>query len=264
MNKPVIRNELAIASNECKAHCRHHVQGSTIWYEFGPSRLYAIDPKNGNRSFPLPSLAEKYSRARGGPGGPHDTVPAKGVAVDFMPRSENACRVFFFVMKTKKIESWEVEWMFQKMRNEAGFVISNWVPIADGQNPETIESLFAEDFLVFRRGRDYFFVTQSGTLYSAPPLKNGEKSRTMKPLWENDNFPIVAVIEDADNDKVWLFTKSKRKDETQAVFFEMGPQISPQKFDHAKLAPVRVEGRAKALLEYLPLIRDKAKKQPGK
>ncbi len=65
------------------------------------------------------------------------------------------------------------------------------------------------------------------------------------------------------NDKVWLFTKSKQKDETQAVFFEMSPDIRTEKFDHAKLAPVNVEGRAKILLEYLPLIRDKAKKQKG-
>jgi hypothetical protein len=38
------------------------------------------------------------------------------------------------------------------------------------------------------------------------------------------------------------------------------PETALQEFHHAKLAPVKVEGRAKALLEYLPLIRDKAKK----
>ena len=42
----------------------------------------------------------------------------------------------------------------------------------------------------------------------------------------------------------------------------MAAEIHKQSFDHAKLAPVNVESRARPLLEYLPLIRDKVKKQP--
>jgi hypothetical protein len=127
--------------------------------------------------------------------------------------------------------------------------------------PHTTHSPEEPDFYVFIRENDYYFVTQSGKLFVAPPPAKGEKARTMKELWKGDAFPISAVIEDADNDKVWLFTKSKRKGETQAVYFEMSSKIEPRKFDHAKLAPVNVEGRAKVLLEYLPLIRPKAKEK---
>src|ERR1022692_2453656 len=67
----------------------------------------------------------------------------------------------------------------------------------------------------------------------------------MKSLWGGVKFPIVAVIEDADNDRVWLFTKAKKKDETQAVFFEMAAEIRTQPFDHAKLARVKVKSRAR-------------------
>ena len=61
----------------------------------------------------------------------------------------------------------------------------------------TINSAFAEDFYVFERRDVYYFVTQSGKLYIAPSLKGQEKSRTMKPLWDDAKRPIVAVIENA-------------------------------------------------------------------
>ena len=126
---------------------------------------------------------------------------------------------------------------------------------------ETFFCPFAEDFHFFIRKNDYYFVTQSGKLYYAPPPKEAEKSRTMKSLWQGDKFPIAAVLEDADNDRVWLFTKSRSKLETRGVFFEMAAEIRTEPFDHSHLAAVNVEGRARPLLEYLPLIRDKAKKQ---
>jgi hypothetical protein len=209
----------------------------------------------------VPALTDRYERERGWKFGPLDQGhPARGVAIDFLPVSEKACRVFYFVMKTKKIESWETEWAFEKWKNARGFNASGWKAVADERNPETIDSAFAEDFYVFKRKADYYLVTQAGKLYVAAPPKKGEKSRTMKALWEDAKRPIVAVLEDADNDQIWLFTKSKDKLETNAVFFEMAPVISKQQFDHAKLAPVNIESRARPLLEYLPLIRDKAKK----
>jgi hypothetical protein len=170
-----------------------------------------------------------------------------------VPTSANTCKTFFLTKKSTYIEIWDTESRFNEKKKE-------WETVAGERNLERLKSAFSEDFHVFMRGDDYYFLTQSGKLYMAPPAKKGEKSRTMKSLWEGDNFPIVAIIEDADNDKVWLFTKCKRKDTTNAVFFEMEPLIKTQQFDHAKLAPVKVEGRAKALLEYLPLIRAEKKK----
>src|SRR5205085_2422060 len=118
--------------------------------------------------------------------------PAPGVAIDFIPISDKALRVFFFVMKTKKIESWETEWGFERWKNPRVVNVSGWRAVADERDPETIDSAFLEDFYVFKRNTDYFFVTQSGKLYIAAPPKKGENSRTMKELWQDAKRPIAA------------------------------------------------------------------------
>ncbi len=137
-----------------------------------------------------------------------------GVAgIGFVPTSEFTCKIFFFPKKEKKIQTWETYARYDAKKDK-------W-EIADERNPEIFASTFVEDFYVFIRKNDYYFVTESGKLYYAPAPKAGEKSRTMKSLWQGENFPIVAIIEDADNDKVWLFTKARKRFEPDGVFFEM-------------------------------------------
>jgi hypothetical protein len=127
----------------------------------------------------------------------------------------------------------------------------------DADNYEKFPSLFAEDFYFFLRQNDYYFVTESGKLYYAPSPKKGEKMRTMKKLWVDAKRPIIAVIEDADHDKVWLFAKDKNAGAKLDLYFEMKDPIETTSFDPTKLRPVNVEGRAKLLLEYLPLVTKK-------
>jgi hypothetical protein len=227
-----------------------------LWYFFGPERVeWTRFGDVGGTTRPMPALLEKYQRLRGrkfGPGAWKD--PAPGLAIDFLPVGYDASRVFFFVIKTKKIESWETEWAVQRWKNENGASVSGWKAVADERNPETIDSAFAEDFYVLKRQSEYFFVTQSGKLFVAPPRKKGEKSRAMKALWDDAKRPIVAVIEDADRGKVWLFAKDKTAGAKRDLFFEMNDTIKTESFDPAKLTPVNVEGRAKLLLEYQPLL----------
>ena len=251
---------LDFASGTCEAHCRHHISAEKLWFFYGPERATCAQ-HDGTRPTgrSLPALQDKYERERGrkfwpggGPGGGLD--PARGVAIDFVPVSDKALRVFFFVMKTKKIESWETEWALQRWKNPRGFNVSDWKVVADERDPETIDSAFAEDFYVFKRKADYYFVTQSGKLYVAPPLKKGEKSRTMKALWDDAKRPIAAVIEDANREKVWLFAKDKNAGAKLDLYFEMKDTIRTESFDPTKLRPVNAGSRAKTLLEYWPLI----------
>jgi len=121
-------------------------------------------------------------------------------------------------------------------------------------NYEKFPSLFTEDFHFFLRKDDYYFVTESGKLYYAPLPAKGEKARAMKAIWTDAKRPISAVIEDADRGKVWLFAKDKNAGAKLDLFFEMKETVRPETFDPAKLRPVNIEGRAKMLLEYLPLI----------
>ena len=255
------RNTLTRASGgECIAHCRHHVASAKIWYSCGPERLYCAGFRDMNEtSRPLPTLLARYEQlAPGKFNRPFSrNEPAKGVAIDFAPLAEEAVRVFFFDMKTKKIESWEFEWALVRSKDERGAERWDRKAIAEERNPETIDSAFTEDFYVFKRDAGYFFVTQSGKLYLAPPPKQGEKSRTMKALWEDPKRPIVAVLEHAERAKIWLFANDKNPGAEGDLFFEMKEEIHAEAFDPSKLKPVelKVPGRAKMLLEYLPLVR---------
>ena len=122
------------------------------------------------------------------------------------------------------------------------------------KNIENFDSWFLDNFYAFIRKDDYYFLTESGKLHHAPPRKDGEKSRKMNKLWDDAKRPIVAVIEDADNDKVWLFVKDKTPGAKLDLYFELKDTIRAESFDPASLKRVEVEGRAKVLLEYLPLL----------
>ena len=130
----------------------------------------------------------------------------------------------------------------------------------EADNYEAFPSLFAEEFYVFLHKDDYYFVTESGKLYVAPPAAKGEKARTMKPLWTDAKRPISAVIHDADKDKYWLFAKDNNPGAKLDHFFEMNDTPRPETFDPAKLRPIDVEGHAKLLLQYVPLISPVEKK----
>jgi hypothetical protein len=338
---------------------RHHVRDRILWFSLEPARmmripiddLHLVDPANEkrvdqfNKKYPVPgtnyggafggvfsyALHEKYSQLMFSEGYSRLSAqgPPKGfVGSDFVPISENGCRIFFFPKKNKEIETWETHARFDAKKGRWEVVagarfekIGQWIAdldsndfrkrakafeeldklgdlarpalekllaskpavetrqraqmllekLASGESKaerltkeadkfEKFPSLFVEDFMSFLRKDDYYFVTQSGKLYHAPPPKEGEKSRTMKPLWTDAKRPIVAVIEDAGRDKVWLFAKDKNKDAKLDLCFEMKETIRTETFDPAKLRPVNVEGRAKILLEYLPLISADPKK----
>jgi hypothetical protein len=246
---------LGLASNQCKSRARHHVLGETVWFSYGPEHLFWGHPGDiGLGGWQVPALRQRYEKERGRKfGGFDDYSGATGVAIDFVPLSETECRFFLYIMKTKKIESWETKWGPRKDEKQKIAKV-RWVPVGDERNPETIDAAFVEDFYVFERAADYYFVTQSGKLYLSAPAKKGEKTRTMKAVWDDAKRPIVAVLEDADSDKVWLFAKDNNDGAKLDLFFQMQETIRPQTFDPSKLKRVDIKGRAKTLLEYLPLI----------
>jgi hypothetical protein len=180
--------------------------------------------------------------------------PAQGVAgFGTVPISENTCRTFFLLKERKEFEVWDTQARYEVEKKR-------WRVTADEQNFESFPSIFLEDFYVFVAKDTYYFVTESGKLYYAPPRATGEKSRAMQELWWDTKRPIVAVIEDADRGKVWLFAKDKNAGAKFDLYFEMKETIRYELFDPTALTPSKVEGRAKLLLEYLPLISADAKK----
>ena len=129
-------------------------------------------------------------------------VGLTGLAI--VPTSENTLKTFLLLDGKTEMEIWDTEARFDKKT-------MTWETIADQKNMEKLESAFREDFYAFIHKDTYYFVTESGKLfYTQPPVK-GEKKRTMKGRWEFPVTPIVAVIEDADQDRVWLFAKNKAR-----------------------------------------------------
>jgi hypothetical protein len=221
-----------------------------------------LDP-SGTRGY-----YEKYRKSKGDPGIiglpalakkkpfmnailPLDVAVLTGLGT--VPTSENTLRTFLLLKDKTEMEVWDTEVRFNAKT-------MTWENVADEKNLEKIKSAFSEDFYVFIRKDVYYFITESGKLYSAPPPRAGEKSREMRGLWTNPKRPIVAVIEDADNDRVWLFAKDKSPGAKLDFRFEMKEALLDRPFDPTKLQPSKVEGRAKTLLEYLPLISAEPKK----
>jgi hypothetical protein len=202
-----------------------------------------------------PIILDKYFRSlRETEGNAAPLPPARNVlSIGSVATSDTSLKCYMLVKPKRYVEIWETLFRWDDK-------IQGWKTTADGKNLEKIPAPFAEDFHFFIRQSDYFFVTQSGKLYVAPSPKKDEKSRTISALWDDAKRPIVAVIEDADNDKVWLFAKDKNAGAKLDLYFEMKDAIATKSFDPTKLRPVNVEGRAKLLLEYLPLVYKNAKK----
>jgi hypothetical protein len=235
------------------SNCRHHVGYGALWFSNSSGFLNCWDFDHIQEivhsylgpgdamgrdmiisGVPLLKLMAKYPKA-------------EKAAFDSVPISRNSCKTFLLTKKEKKFEIWDsIGLVYQ---NPGGYRTPTEV-----RNPQSLDSPFTEDFYAFIGKKDYYFVTESGKLYYAPSPKKDEKSRTTKALWDDAKRPIVAVIEDADNDKVWLFAKDKNAGAKLDLYFEMKDTIATKLFDPKKLRPVNVEGRAKLLLEYLPLI----------
>jgi hypothetical protein len=211
--------------------------------------------KDGNDSFHAidrQNIFEKYFRSflETEGNGPFSQLARNVLGYGSLATSDSSLKCYMLIKPNEYVEIWDTHFRWDDK-------IQGWKTTADGKNLEKIASPFAEDFHFFIRKNDYYFVTQSGKLYHAPPGKKGEKSRTMKAIWTDAKRPIVAVIEDADHDKVWLFAKDKNAGAKLDLYFEMKDTLSTTSFDRTKLRPVNVEGRAKLLLEYLPLVTKK-------
>jgi hypothetical protein len=251
---------------------RHSIGHGCLWFSDGPNQLYQIKFEEIQRfDFPnlskkdwlepprffLQTLRDKYAKfydEEDPSGAMLKSFPVNGViGYGSVPTSASSCKCYILYRKTKMFETWDSRFRWDDNNK-------NWEVTSHHENLESFNTAFLEDFYFFVRKNDYYFVTESGRLFYAPPREPGEKWRTMRVLWDDAKRPIIAVIEDADQDKVWLFAKNKNAGAKRDLYFEMKETILTESFDPAKLRQVNVEGRAKTLLEYLPLIYRSPKK----
>jgi hypothetical protein len=120
---------------------------------------------------------------------------------------------------------------------------------------EGVEVAFQEPFQVAAVGEDYYFVTASGKVYRSPRPDKG-KDRKAEAVWDDAKRPVVALIQDADAGKSFVFCKAGK--DGKGVYFELAakPELAP--YDAAGIKPAKVDDPLPAVLGYAQaLVADK-------
>jgi hypothetical protein len=112
---------------------------------------------------------------------------------------------------------------------------------------EMLTPAFQEPFQAFAVGQTYLFVTQSGKVYAAPKAEKGE--RQMKAVWDDPERPVVGLLSDADNDRLFLFCKPSRGPD-KGVYFELSAKPDPLPYDLAGFPPSKADEPLRTLLRY--------------
>jgi hypothetical protein len=104
-----------------------------------------------------------------------------------------------------------------------------------------LETAFSEPFWAFATPQnDYFFVTLSGRLFSTQFADLGPRS--MRVIWDNDKWPIRAIITDADRDKTYLFVRKSENWKVSYRYFELDREPQPKDVDLEAVKDVKIEG----------------------
>jgi len=144
---------------------------------------------------------------------------------DFLPTSKNSCRLFMLwrseltiwdynadkvgeVWPPKGAKPYVLDW--DKLEN-----VGDWWKI------QTVETTLDEPFYGFLHGGTYFFVTDSGRLYTT---KKQEKGRTrLEEIRLPNNQQVVGILSEVQGDKTFAFTKD--------CYFELSLKPQLKKLD---------------------------------
>ena len=72
-------------------------------------------------------------------------------------------------------------------------------------------------------------------MYQSKKPEKG-KERKIDELWTDKEQPVVAFVQDADNERTYVFTKNKKKDEKD-VYFELADKPNPVAYNLADVKP---------------------------
>lgn len=97
------------------------------------------------------------------------------------------------------------------------------------QKEPELEVSFREPFTALAVGGDFYFLTDSGSLYRAPaPARKGGTRRVYR-VWNGRRRPVVALVEDADAGRAFLFVGPPPAGGRPAYF---APSASPELVPH--------------------------------
>ncbi len=128
---------------------------------------------------------------------------------------------------------------------------------------EQIQPPFSERFQVFALGTTWFFVTDSGKVYAGKKPAKG-KPRKLEPWWSEPGLPIIAVVQDAETGRTFLFGRAARKADKD-FYVELGERPVPRPFVPADLKAVETVDPLKTMMQYAGLlVKDKKIALPKK
>lgn len=125
---------------------------------------------------------------------------------DFLPNGKDGCTLF--IRNGRSMSRWQYQ---KEIPKDHGNCMEDW------SLKESWQVDWSEPFYVHRQESTYFFVTESGKVYSAKPAARGGDG-TMKRL--QINRPVVALVWDWTGDRAFAFGED--------FFFELeqGSQVS--------------------------------------
>ncbi len=117
---------------------------------------------------------------------------------------------------------------------------------------EQIQPPFSERFQVFAQGTTWFFVTDSGKVYAGKKPAKG-KARKLEPWWSDPVRPIIAVVQDTETGRTFLFARAARKADKD-FYVELGERPVPRPFVPADLKAVVTLDPLKTMMQYAGLL----------
>lgn len=114
---------------------------------------------------------------------------------------------------------------------------------------EIFPSAFMEEFYVFVRGEDYYFVTRTGRLFLAKKPASGQK-RQMRLLWQDEERPIVAILDDTDKGCTWLVAREKGPKSLDGWFLELKEEPEPLMFSLKNCPNLKTAEPLRTILQY--------------
>lgn len=140
-------------------------------------------------------------------------IPDRLASPSLPPRLRGT--VFLLNKEEQRIPVWSLNVYRLKARWDRTDAV--WRDNDEWKTDEQIEVAFREPFRVFGRGTDYYFLTDSGSVYRAPEPARKGMPRQVLPIYQSASRPIIAAISDADSERTYLFVESAKG----PAFFEL-------------------------------------------
>jgi hypothetical protein len=92
---------------------------------------------------------------------------------------------------------------------------------------EAIDVGFVGPFRVMSLGKDYYFLTDGGSLFRSPPAAKKGERRRMERVYDGRDRPVLATVADADAGRTFLFIESAKG----PAFFELSDRPALTVYD---------------------------------